>query len=743
MLSIQRRTFLFVLLLGMVISYLIITHFYERKQYQLELQVASFSLKYASGELKALGPLEVRNEIMYLGNDPINGKTALSDSITANTGFGCSIFLKEVCIATNSGGTDYLAHNISYDPDPETVQKLLDPQVPYVGTMCFDNTNWVVSSKPLIDLSGNAVGTLAVFKKESAFYKQLTAFKLMIASVFVALFVLIVYLFSRLNRKRTILEEKNSRMEKMSEALKWAIKESEKSRTKYKSLFDNTFDLIQEVSMEGKFLYVNNAWKQTLGYTQEEISELTMWQIVHPDYHHHCSRVLLEVHEQEKVSNVDVAFVDKHGDAILLNGNIHREADAEGNITTRGIFRNDTKRKMMHARLKESERQYRLLVESVDDVIFRTDLHGNFIYINEKAVEVTQFSFKQLLRMSYEDLLPEEDREKIMSYFQAHFKTRARNNYFEFRIKTRDGQLKWIGQNLTTIFANGTDTIILGYMAVARDITQLKEQQEQLRIAHDALNLKNKEITSSISYAKMIQHSHLPKLDILKGYFPDSFLIYEPKDIVSGDFYWFGETKDHLIIAVGDCTGHGVPGAFMTMIGLNQLTNIIYDKKVYDPASILEQLDDDICNGVKTGNGESDILDGMDIAICTYHKKTKVLEFSGARRPLFMVSSKTLYRFSPSKRSIGERLLNYDVSFQTQVIDYKKGDMIYLFSDGLKDQFGGVLSKKFSLKKLRELFIENAKLSAAKQHELMRNVFFDWKKDHEQTDDVLLIGFKM
>ena len=283
------------------------------------------------------------------------------------------------------------------------------------------------------------------------------------------------------------------------------------------------------------------------------------------------------------------------------------------------------------------------------------------------------------------------------------------------------------------------------------DISQLKEHREQLKLAHDALDVKNREITSSISYAKMIQHSHLPKIEILKGHFPDSFIIYEPKDIVSGDFYWFGETKDQLVIAAGDCTGHGVPGAFMTMIGLNQLTNIVSDKNITEPSAILELLDTYIHDTSQNGSLEREIIDGMDIAICTYHKKSGVLKFAGARRPLFLVSSGKLLRFSPVKKSIGERLTDYPVKYSTQTIEYEKGDMIYLFSDGMNDQFGGggggggggSLSKKFSLKKLRELLIDSSKLPTEEQDKLMRNEFYDWKKDHEQTDDVLLMGIKM
>ena len=417
-LPIQKRVLLVALFIGVVLSYLIITHFYEKKQRELEFQVASFSMKYAKSILASKGPLTIKGDIMYFGNTIANGADHLVDTITTETGFGCSIFLEDMRIATNIKEKGYEIRAVGSKANHELVENVLEADKAYVGNIKTLGDNWLVNSQPLHDENGQVVGILSLFESEQKFLEQLTAFKIMLATVLAGLLGLLMYFFANINRKNKILEDKNKRMKKISDALKWNIKETDKSRAKYKSLFDNSFDLIQEVDEEGRYVYVNNAWKEALGYSDKDIKQLTVWNIIHPEYHEHCKNILLKVMEQKKISGVDVAFINSNGDAILLNGNIHAELNDNGSMNTRGVFRNDTRQKMMHARLKESERQYRLLVESVDDVIFRTDIHGNFTYVNEKTVEFTKYSIRHLLEMNYLDLVEESHLEGCTEVLQ-------------------------------------------------------------------------------------------------------------------------------------------------------------------------------------------------------------------------------------------------------------------------------------------------------------------------------------
>ena len=284
---------------------------------------------------------------------------------------------------------------------------------------------------------------------------------------------------------------------------------------------------------------------------------------------------------------------------------------------------------------------------------------------------------------------------------------------------------------------------------------QLERQQQEILIKNNSLQKanteivrqsdeiaqKNKDITDSINYAKKIQRNALPNREILASIFQDSFVLYQPKDIISGDFYWFSRVGNHAIVAVADCTGHGVPGALMSMTGLNLLHQIVSDKNISSPAEALELLDAGIYKALSVTE-HTETKDGMDIALCAVNTDTMEMQFAGAARPAVVVSDGLLTTYKGSKNSIGGHLMQGKV-FETTTIKLHPGDSVYLFSDGYADQFGGERGKKFKNKALRNLILANQPYSMSEQKRIFSETIENWRGDLEQIDDLCLLGFKV
>ena len=253
----------------------------------------------------------------------------------------------------------------------------------------------------------------------------------------------------------------------------------------------------------------------------------------------------------------------------------------------------------------------------------------------------------------------------------------------------------------------------------------------------------NKSMTDSINYAKRIQESVLPAKEVKYDLFPDAFVLYQPRDIVSGDFYWFAEKNNKRIIAAVDCTGHGVPGAFMSMVGIGQLNNIVMQNNITKPSEILDQLQINIHSDLKQNNKDTGTRDGMDIAICSFDYKSKKIEYAGANRPLLIINKmkNDLITIDPDHFSVGG---SDDIAktFTNHVFDLSLGDCFYIFSDGFPDQFGGPKGKKFRIKNLKELLLSISQKKMSEQEDILSKTFEEWKGNLEQVDDILVIGIR-
>lgn len=279
---------------------------------------------------------------------------------------------------------------------------------------------------------------------------------------------------------------------------------------------------------------------------------------------------------------------------------------------------------------------------------------------------------------------------------------------------------------------------------------EVTARTQEIQKQREQIELKNRDLLDSIKYAQRIQEALLPSSKRFKQWIPESFVFFKPKDIVSGDFYWMEETlttdekpQRLLLIATADCTGHGVPGAFVSVVCNNLLKLSKIQQDVNTTGQALDFMDREINSVLNSEFNDQQIRDGMDVALCALNLETKMLYFSGAKNSLYLVRDGDLQIFKGERRSIGYEEGDEDFNYSTHSIQLQSGDMLYTFSDGIVDQFGGKDNKKFLAKRLKKLLIEVHQMPVATQKERINAVIEDWMNGYDQVDDMLLIGLRI
>ncbi len=272
---------------------------------------------------------------------------------------------------------------------------------------------------------------------------------------------------------------------------------------------------------------------------------------------------------------------------------------------------------------------------------------------------------------------------------------------------------------------------------------QLEDALFRLDEEHHELLESKKDMTDSITYAKRIQQAIMAPIPRVEKMMGDAFVLYLPKDVVSGDFYFVEQKDDEIFFSAVDCTGHGVPGALMSVVGFNYLHQAIMEKGITEPAKILSFLDEGVNERLRQTGGESGVKDGMDLGLCSYNAKTKVLQYAGAYNPLYLVTKNGIIETKADKLPIG---MNDDGEvdiYTNHTFELESGDCVYLFSDGYADQFGGPRGKKFKYKQLRDILVEMKDLPMDQQKIQLKQKFDDWMENESQIDDVLIMGIRV
>jgi serine phosphatase RsbU (regulator of sigma subunit)/HAMP domain-containing protein len=271
---------------------------------------------------------------------------------------------------------------------------------------------------------------------------------------------------------------------------------------------------------------------------------------------------------------------------------------------------------------------------------------------------------------------------------------------------------------------------------------EVVRQKEEIEEKNGELEVLYKQVTDSIHYAKRIQEAILPPNDFIKVVLPKSFVLYKPKDIVSGDFYWIEKKNNLVYFAAVDCTGHGVPGAFMSLVGHNILKDIINNTDSVKPSDIMDRLREGVVNTLHADNSGKETKDGMDMTLCCINYDTLELQYAAAFNPLYIVREGNLIEHKANKFPIG-KFIGEKVGFTNHSVQLQKNDQVFIFSDGYADQFGGPKGKKFMIGNFRKLLTEIAAADPVMQKQILDTTLTTWRGEVEQVDDVLVIGVKI
>jgi len=381
----------------------------------------------------------------------------------------------------------------------------------------------------------------------------------------------------------------------------------------------------------------------------------------------------------------------------------------------------------------------RSILSQLNILILVVNQQGNIEYVGPSVKPLLGYEPESLLGQGWWDLTRKNERERFSNKTEIvnilNGKEAIKPVSFERAITASDGTIKWI---LWNISYNDNNTLI----GIGHDITTRKRAENLLQEKNKELQLKNTEIGQSIEYAKRIQEAITQEPGMLNMLFGDAFILYKPRDIVSGDFYWYYKKGNKVFVAAVDCTGHGVPGAMMSVMANGLVHEAIVKKGIENPGDILNAIDSELSARLSKADGTVATPDGMDIALTVFDYDTLTVSYAGAFRPLILVRNNEITEYRGSRYPIG---FYEDVvkTFDTQTIPLQQGDRIYLFSDGYVDQFGGEERKKLNRKRFYELLLNIQTMKMEEQKAYLEYAFTNWKQDEIQTDDILVVGLEV
>lgn len=379
------------------------------------------------------------------------------------------------------------------------------------------------------------------------------------------------------------------------------------------------------------------------------------------------------------------------------------------------------------------------ILEKLNSLIVVVNHLGEVEYVSPSAKRILGFEPEQLIGEGWWNLTREDEFERndirTLALQQLKQDSLLDAVPYERLLKTATGADKWILWNTS----KGPMNTLVG---IGHDITDRKKAEQQLLEKHKELEQHNKDMVDSIQYASRIQEAILPDPERIKAAFADAFVLYQPKDVVSGDYYFFYRKGNKQFLAVVDCTGHGVPGALMSFIANGIFKEVIIKKGIEEPSEILYALDEELYLALNKDGQEGSASDGMDVALAVFDTDQNTISYSGAFRPMLLLRESELIEFEPNRFPIGF-YGDVEKSFETRTMELQKNDTFYFFTDGYCDQFGGELKKKFNRKRFKELLLSAEGMELEEQRSFLQYALLNWRQEEPQMDDVLVLGVKV
>lgn len=527
------------------------------------------------------------------------------------------------------------------------------------------------------------------------------------------------------------MEVAQEELTRVNHSLTEQMEEVGRSQKRMQLLLENASEVITIYEEDTTIRYISPSVKNILGYDQEELTGKKGKTHVYEEDYSVSEKMFHSLLEQpEGIVTIQYQFRKKNGEFVWLEAT---GKNLLSDTAVKGILINarDITAKRRAETEERMRRNMQSLSENSPDLITRITAEGNITYTNPAietyaGVKPEEFIRKKLSELTIAEELIQAWQEIISDVTSENGKVSK-----ECSVATPAGH--------RVVQVNGipeyNESQLESVLVVAHDITERKTIELEVQD-------KNKKINESINYSKRIQNAIVPDTDQVKKALPESFIFYKPKDVVSGDFPWFLRKGEEIYVAAVDCTGHGVPGAMLSLVGCFLLNDVVEFSGLESPAPILDFFDNKFNTTLNIEDSQTSIKDGMDLALCRINLNQNLLEFSGAHRPLYLLRDNEITEFKGDKWAIGGGTYKNQTNFTNHQIHIQKGDSVYFFSDGLPDQFGGPENRKFGPKRIRDLIVENAGKSMDEMNVIFEERFNEWMGTEKQMDDVLLIGIR-
>lgn len=391
-----------------------------------------------------------------------------------------------------------------------------------------------------------------------------------------------------------------------------------------------------------------------------------------------------------------------------------------------------------------------IVASKTDNAVVIASISGDIEWVNDGFSRLFGYTLEEFIGLKGKNIIEVSSNTNIKQYLNQSINEK-KSVVYTSRALTKSSEEIWLQTTLTPIYDSSGNFFKI--IAIDSDITKIKQAEQEVEhqrdIAlkqRDLISEQKQEITDSINYAQQIQAAVLPTIDFIGSKVSDFFVLFKPRDIVSGDFYWATAKENKLFVAVVDCTGHGVPGAFMSMLGiafLNEIVNKTFDLRQDNitASEILEQLRDRVITSLHQTGKLGGSQDGMDMVMCILDMDKMIMQYSGANNPIYFIKNKVFKEIKPDKMPIG---IHYKTGpFSNHNIEISKGDTLYIFSDGYADQFGGPKAKKFKYKPFQEMLLNLQHHSMPLQKEIIEKNLNEWKGDIPQIDDIVVVGIRV
>ena len=538
------------------------------------------------------------------------------------------------------------------------------------------------------------------------------------------------------------MQENQEMIERTNKELEIQIQEVNKSQERTQVLLENASEIINIYDEDGNVKYASPSVRNILGYEPNDMVGTIETERVHPKGQATVKKLFEDLkYNPGNVYTAQYTYLKPDGSRTWVETTGRNLVD---NPSINGILfniRDITERKKAEKEQRERAKMQALSENSLD-IILRFDLAGLISYVNPAIEKYTGIAPSTFLGQTFDSVSLDEA--IIQKWSEILMEVTTKNSHVSTEMEFRDLNNAMLFMEVNALPESGEDGGLESILMILHDISEAKEAEHKIKEA-------NQKVQDSINYAKRIQNSILPKEIVLSDVFPNSFMMFRPKDIVSGDFPFIVQKDKYIYFAAADCTGHGVPGALLSVIG-SLILNEIITYETPTPSVMLDKLHNSMVKTLRQGQeGGENERDGMDVGMCRLDLSNGEFSFSGAHRPLYIVrhdqkADEELEELKGDKYPIGGvqyRGRDVFTNFETVL---QKGDRVYVCSDGFPDQFGGPFPaedlKKFGPKKIRQILVENKDKSIAEVNVALQAAFDAWQGPHKQMDDVLFIGIE-